>query len=322
MNEKVMIRSTRDSNLLKAIIDYMETEKIEYVVDSSLDEYKKDYKIVIYMIEEDENLTIEEWKGLSVIVISNKKKIIATKSTINYLITNLITDQTNYTDVQKEYLFKKGIYHIFLEKLGELLENENNYNGMIYDLTELKTIPNNWIFHFDSINDTYSWLSKKNAMLPSDFTRKVVNFYDDKVYDDSLREINYLTEKLMEIKDGKRKTNLKKVFPGYVLVKMIVTEESWYIVRNTRGVTGFVGSGTDPIPLTDDEIRNMGFDDVPVNIDYDVNDNVRVMNGPLENFIGVVQEINKEKNKVKVLVSMFGRETPVELEFSQVQKID
>ena len=125
-----------------------------------------------------------------------------------------------------------------------------------------------------------------------------------------------------EIKDGKRKTNLKKVFPGYVLIKMIVTEESWYIVRNTRGVTGFVGSGTDPIPLTDDEIRNMGFDDVPVNIDYDVNDNVRVVNGPLENFVGVVQEINKEKHKVKVLISMFGRETPVELEFSQIQKVD
>ena len=129
-------------------------------------------------------------------------------------------------------------------------------------------------------------------------------------------------EEQVEIKDGKRKTNLKKVFPGYVLVKMIVTEESWYIVRNTRGVTGFVGSGTDPIPLTDEEIRNMGFDDVPVKIDYEVNDNVRVMNGPLENFIGVVQEINTEKHKVKVLVSMFGRETPVELEFSQVQKID
>ena len=129
-------------------------------------------------------------------------------------------------------------------------------------------------------------------------------------------------EEQVEIKDGKRKTNLKKVFPGYVLVKMIVTEESWYIVRNTRGVTGFVGSGTDPIPLTDEEIRNMGFDDVPVKIDYEVNDNVRVMNGPLENFIGVVQELNTEKHKVKVLVSMFGRETPVELEFSQVQKID
>ena len=129
-------------------------------------------------------------------------------------------------------------------------------------------------------------------------------------------------EEQVEIKDGKRKTNLKKVFPGYVLVKMIVTEESWYIVRNTRGVTGFVGSGTDPIPLTDEEIRNMGFDEVPVNVDYEVKDNVRVINGPLENFVGVVEEINKEKHKVKVLVSMFGRETPVELEFSQVQKID
>ena len=129
-------------------------------------------------------------------------------------------------------------------------------------------------------------------------------------------------EEQVEIKDGKRKSNLRKVFPGYVLIKMIVTEESWYIVRNTRGVTGFVGSGTDPIPLTDEEIRAMGFDSVPVNIDYDVNDTVNVVNGPLEGFIGTVQEINKEKQKVKVLVSMFGRETPVELEFSQVQKVN
>lgn len=129
-------------------------------------------------------------------------------------------------------------------------------------------------------------------------------------------------EEQVEIKEGKRKTNLKKVFPGYVLIKMIVTEESWYIVRNTRGVTGFVGSGTDPIPLTEAEIRNMGFDDVPVNVDYDINDTVQVINGPLESFVGTVQEINKEKQKVKVLVSMFGRETPVELEFSQVQKIN
>ena len=129
-------------------------------------------------------------------------------------------------------------------------------------------------------------------------------------------------EEQVEIKDGKRKTNLKKVFPGYVLIKMIVTEESWYIVRNTRGVTGFVGSGTDPIPLTDTEIRNMGFDEVPVNVDYDVNDSVQVLNGPLEGFVGTVQEINKEKQKVKVLVSMFGRETPVELEFAQVQKVN
>ena len=129
-------------------------------------------------------------------------------------------------------------------------------------------------------------------------------------------------EEQIEIKDGKKKTNLKKVFPGYVLIKMIVTEETWYIVRNRRGVTGFVGSGTDPIPLTDEEIRSMGFEDVnSINVDYEVNDQVQIMNGAFENFTGTVQEINKEKSKVKVLVSMFGRETPVEVEFSQVQKI-
>ena len=128
-------------------------------------------------------------------------------------------------------------------------------------------------------------------------------------------------EEQIEIKDGKKKTNLKKVFPGYVLIKMIVTEQTWYIVRNTRGVTGFVGSGTDPIPLTDDEIRSMGFEDLNINVDDEINDQVQIMNGAFEDFVGTVQEINKEKHKVKVLVSMFGRETPVELEFSQVQKI-
>ena len=128
-------------------------------------------------------------------------------------------------------------------------------------------------------------------------------------------------EEQIEIKDGKRKANLKKVFPGYVLIKMIVTEESWYIVRNTRGVTGFVGSGTDPIPLTNEEIRSMGFETSVVEVDYDVNDSVKILNGALSGFIGTVQEINKEKGKVKVLVSMFGRETPVELEFAQVEKV-
>ena len=128
-------------------------------------------------------------------------------------------------------------------------------------------------------------------------------------------------EEQIEIKEGKRKANLKKVFPGYVLIKMIVTEETWYIVRNTRGVTGFVGSGTDPIPLTDEEIRVMGFES-SINVDYDINDSVQILNGPFKDSIGTVQEINKEKHKVKVLISMFGRETPVELEFSQIQKVD
>ena len=112
-------------------------------------------------------------------------------------------------------------------------------------------------------------------------------------------------EEQIEIKDGKTKTNLKKVFPGYVLVKMIVTEQTWYIVRNTRGVTGFVGSGTDPIPLTDSEI----------------NEQIRVITGPFENFTGTVISINKEKHKVKVMISMFGRETPVDVDFTEVEKI-
>ena len=129
-------------------------------------------------------------------------------------------------------------------------------------------------------------------------------------------------EEQIEIKDGQKKTNLKKVFPGYVLIKMIVTEESWYIVRNTRGVTGFVGSGTDPIPLSSEEIRKMGFENVPINVDYNIDDSVKILGGPLDGYTGIVKEIKKDKNKVIVLVSMFGRETPVELEFSQVQKLD
>ena len=140
--------------------------------------------------------------------------------------------------------------------------------------------------------------------------------------EDYFFEIVVPMEEQIEIKEGKRKTNLKKVFPGYVLIKMIVTEETWYIVRNTRGVTSFVGSGTDPIPLTDDEIRKMGLDISEITVDYDINDSVTITDGPFKDFVGVVTEINKEKHKVKVLVSMFGRETPVELEFSQVQKIN
>ncbi len=162
---------------------------------------------------------------------------------------------------------------------------------------------------------TYSGYENK---VKADLEKKIKN----RELEDYFFEIIVPMEEQIEIKDGKRKTNLRKVFPGYVLIKMIVTDESWYIVRNTRGVTGFVGSGADPIPLTDEEIRNMGFDAVPVNIDYEVNDSVKVINGPLIDFIGIVQEINKEKHKVKVLISMFGRETPVELEFAQVQKVN
>ena len=129
-------------------------------------------------------------------------------------------------------------------------------------------------------------------------------------------------EEQIEIKDGQRKANLKKVFPGYVLVKMIVTEETWYIVRNTRGVTGFVGSGTDPIPLTDEEIRAMGFDESTINVDYEVNDSVKILQGAFKDYIGNVQSIDKEKHRAKVLISMFGRETPVDVDFAHIERVD
>ncbi|KZL93159.1 transcription termination/antitermination protein NusG [Clostridium magnum] len=129
-------------------------------------------------------------------------------------------------------------------------------------------------------------------------------------------------EEQIEIKDGKKKVTLKKVFPGYVLVHMVMTDDSWYIVRNTRGVTGFVGPGSKPVPLTDEEVTAMGISEKPVNVDIEVGENIKVKSGPLENFPAVIQEINTEKRKIKALVNMFGRETPVELDFNQIEKLD
>lgn len=161
---------------------------------------------------------------------------------------------------------------------------------------------------------TYSGYENK---VKTDLEKTIKNRELEELFEDIVVPM----EEQVEIKDGKKKTNLKKVFPGYVLIKMIVTEESWYVVRNTRGVTGFVGAGTEPTPLTDEEIRKMGFEEVPVNIDYAINDNVKILSGALEGFEGIVKNIDKEKNKVTVLVSMFGRETAVEFELTQIQKI-
>lgn len=130
----------------------------------------------------------------------------------------------------------------------------------------------------------------------------------------------------VEVKDGKRRVIKKKVFPGYVLVEMILTDDSWYVVRNTPGVTSFVGSGNKPVPLVEDEVQHilckMGLAEAPIKIDLDIGESVRVIAGPFENFIGSIEEIYPEKNKLRVLVSMFGRETPVELDFTQVEKLN
>ena len=136
------------------------------------------------------------------------------------------------------------------------------------------------------------------------------------------------TEEEIEIKNGRKRAVQRKVFPGYVLVEMVMTDDSWYVVRNTPGVTGFVGAngaGSKPTPLMSNEVRGimrqMGVDDVRTRFDFALREPVRIVNGPFANFVGNIDEIDREKQKVRVLVSMFGRDTPVELDFEEIEKI-
>lgn len=142
---------------------------------------------------------------------------------------------------------------------------------------------------------------------------------------DWIHEVRVPTEIVVEIKDNQRKEVERKLFPGYVLVKMVMNDDSWFVVRNVRGCTGFVGpNGADgkPIPLTEKEVANLGVEKKEIIVDYAVGDTVTITDGPLENFSGTVDEIDQEKNMVRVTISMFGRETSVELELDQVERLD
>lgn len=137
-----------------------------------------------------------------------------------------------------------------------------------------------------------------------------------------IHEVSVPLQDVVEIKDGQKKTVQRKVFPGYVLLHMIMTDETWYIVRNTRGVTSFVGPGSKPVPLTDAEVYAMGIGTEMENFDFAVGDTVRVIGGPFADFVGAVQEINAKKREVVVLLPSFnGRETPVTLDFAQITKL-
>ena len=136
-----------------------------------------------------------------------------------------------------------------------------------------------------------------------------------------IHDIQVPMEEVVEEKDGKQKVSLKKKFPGYVLIKMLMTDESWYVVRNTRGVTGFVGPGSKPVPLSDEEVESMGVLEIPVEIDLEIGESIKIISGPLRESVAIIQEIILEKRKVKALVDMFGRETLAELEFNQVEKL-
>ena len=138
---------------------------------------------------------------------------------------------------------------------------------------------------------------------------------------DIIQQVSIPMETVTEVTEKGPKTYDRKVFPGYVLVKMVMTDDAWYIIKNVRGVTGFVGSGTKPTPLTEDEVLQLGVEKREIVVNYAVGDTVRIADGPLTSFTGVVEALDPEKNKVRVAVSMFGRETPVELELDQVEVI-
>jgi transcriptional antiterminator NusG len=140
---------------------------------------------------------------------------------------------------------------------------------------------------------------------------------------DLITDVNIPVETVTEVVNGKTREVERKLFPGYVLVKMVLTDETWYLVRYTGGCTGFVGPNSNkPLPLSDEEVLKMGVEKREIEIAYQLGDSVRVIDGPLASFIGTVDELDVEKNKVRVVVSMFGRETPVELELDQVETLD
>lgn len=139
---------------------------------------------------------------------------------------------------------------------------------------------------------------------------------------DFIQEINIPMETVTEITDNGPKTVERKVFPGYVLVKMILTDDTWHLVRNIRGATGFLGAGNKAIPLSDEDIAALGVEKHEIVVNYSVGDSVKITDGALESFIGTVEELDLEHNKVRVVVSMFGRETPVELELGQVEMVE
>ncbi len=142
---------------------------------------------------------------------------------------------------------------------------------------------------------------------------------------DKIFRVRVPKEKEIEIREGQRRSVERRMFPGYLLVQMKLDDQSWYVVRNTPGVTGFVGSGTKPIPLTEEEVDNivkqMESETPRVKVGFSKGENVRIVDGPFADFIGTVDAINLEKGKIRVLVSFFGRETPVELDFAQVQRL-
>jgi len=180
----------------------------------------------------------------------------------------------------------------------------------VYDESD-KDSPRWYVIH------TYSGHESK---VKQNIEKLVENSSEESKLKEKIIKVIVPTEDYVEIKEGQRKLKTRKTFPGYVLVKMKVDNESWYLVRNTQGVTGFVGHGVEPVPLTKEEVRRMGIEKVYIELDINVGDGIKVINGPFEGVTGVVEEVNQEKETLRARISMFGRDTLVELVYDQVEQ--
>ncbi len=200
-----------------------------------------------------------------------------------------------------------------MEEVVPITDQQLEQNNVDSEENQLKIKGEWYVVH------TYSGYENK---IKVDLSKRVESMnMQDKIFDVIIPE-----EQEVEYKGGKRKVTTKRVFPGYVIVNMVMEDDSWYVVRHTPGVTGFVGSGTKPIPLQPEEIhkilRQMGLiDSKPKILDIDIGENVRVNTGPFANFEGVVKELLPDRGKIRVAISMFGRETPVELDYEQIDKL-
>jgi len=181
----------------------------------------------------------------------------------------------------------------------------------VYDESD-KDSPRWYVIH------TYSGHESK---VKQNIEKLVENSSEESRLKEKIIKVIVPTEEYVEMKEGQRKLKSRKTFPGYVLVKMKVDNESWYLVRNTQGVTGFVGHGVEPVPLTKEEVRRMGIEKVYIELDIAVGDSIKVINGPFEGVTGVVEEVNPDKETLKARITMFGRDTLVELVYDQVELI-
>ena len=198
----------------------------------------------------------------------------------------------------------------------QILEDERNIFTIdgeddVYDESD-KDSPRWYVIH------TYSGHESK---VKQNIEKLVENSSEESRLKEKIIKVIVPTEDFVEMKEGQRKLKSRKTFPGYVLVKMKVDNESWYLVRNTQGVTGFVGHGVEPVPLTKEEVRRMGIEKVYIELDIHVEDGIKVINGPFEGVTGVVEEVYPEKETLKARISMFGRDTLVELVYDQVEQL-